>query len=420
MNVVFSQAVLDEWERMGKAFGRKDYSKLTRKQITDKNGHRKTVYVRTGKDLPGRGRIAGSGKAGEERKGGSAKPAGGSAQKGDRIVFSRDGRMLSGEVVAAGAAGVTVRGEGSAKGVMYQVPHGDVKNVQKLKNPTFIKGGWRGTDGYQPESCDTIAGLMKTVEAVRNEFSELSEGVKKRFASLNPLLLKRSSLKSEKRIKEKLREDQKEVDHKAQLRGEMPTAEYYDKDSDTYHCRTIRDCDGHTLCLNSLEDVEKVTAYYDKQSYVARIKNNFAKPSPVGYSDINMNIKLSNGAIVEMQLNTTANMVAKERYGHSLYEVYRSVESNPQYKELADLMGEAQKVLYGLSNKYSQEGNYPTKEIPGGNLFAAEYKHEPYAAAIRGFVDKAKPLYDKAKKEGALNEDTVKHFDHLVEYIRQS
>lgn len=331
---------------------------------------------------------------------------------GDRVSFSKDGRMLSGEVVAAGAAGVTVRGEGSAKGVMYQVPHGDVKNVQKLKNPAFIKGGWRGTDGYQPESCDTIAGLMKTVEAVRNEFSELSEGVKKHFASLNPLLLKRSSLKKEKRVKEKLREDEKILAEN----GVVGTC--YDEKTDTYHCRTIRDCDGHTLCLNSLEDVERVAAYYDKQSYVARIKNNFAKPSPVGYSDINMNIKLSNGAIVEMQLNTTANMVAKERYGHSLYEVYRSVESNPQYKELADLMGEAQKALYGLSNKYSQEGNYPTQEIPGGDIFAEEYKHEPYAAAIRGFVDKAKPLYDKAKRAGALNEDTVKHFDHLVEYIR--
>ncbi len=423
MKVVFSQAVLDEWERMGKAFGRKDYSRLHKKRITDKNGHQRDVWVRN-EEKP-KGKPSGGGEAkGETKPSKHAGSAGASVKGkalsvGDRVSFIKDGMTLEGEVAASGKLGVTVRGEGSAKGVMYQVPHGDIKNVQRLKNPAFIKGGWRGTDGYQPELCDTIAGLMKTVEAVRNEFSELSEGVKKRFASLNPLLLKRSSLKSEKRIKEKLREDAKAKLAEAKkngISGYVP--EEYDEKTDTYHCRTIRDCDGHTLCLNSLEDVEKVAAYYDKQSYVARIKNNFAKPSPVGYSDINMNIKLSNGAIVEMQLNTTANMVAKERYGHSLYEVYRSVESNPQYKDLADLMGEAQKALYGLSNKYSQEGNYPTKEIPSGNIFAAEYKHEPYAAAIRGFVDKAKPLYDKAKSAGVLNEDTVKHFDHLLEYIR--
>ena len=68
--------------------------------------------------------------------------------------------------------------------------------------------------------------------------------------------------------------------------------------------------------------------HLDGMKEVARIKNNFAKPtSPesVGYSDINANIKLSNGAIVELQVNTTANMVAKERYGHALYEVWRSI-----------------------------------------------------------------------------------------------
>lgn len=413
MKLVLSKAEVREFE---KAFGRKDYSRLHKKRITDKNGHQRDVWVRNEEKPKGKPRGGGEAK-GETKPSKHAGSAGASVKGkalsvGDRVSFSKDGRTLEGEVAASGKLGVTVRGSGAAKGVMYHVPFGDVKNVQKLKNPDFIKGGWRGTDGYQPESCDTIAGLMKTVEAVRNEFSELSEGVKKHFASLNPLLLKRSSLKKEKRIKEKLQEDEKILAEN----GVVGTC--YDEKTDTYHCRTIRDCDGHTLCLNNLEDVEKVAAYYDKQSYVARIKNNFAKPSPVGYSDINMNIKLSNGVIVEIQLNTTANMVAKERYGHSLYEVYRSVASNPQYKELADLMGEAQKALYGLSNKYSQEGNYPTQEIPGGDIFAEEYKHEPYAAAIRGFVDKAKPLYDKAKRAGALNEDTVKHFDHLVEYIR--
>lgn len=38
-------------ELLEKGYGNKDLSKLTKKQITDKNGHRRTVYVRNGEDL---------------------------------------------------------------------------------------------------------------------------------------------------------------------------------------------------------------------------------------------------------------------------------------------------------------------------------------------------------------------------------
>ena len=132
---------------------------------------------------------------------------------------------------------------------------------------------------------------------------------------------------------------------------------------------------------------------------------------------INVNIKLSNGAIVELQLNTTANMVAKERYGHALYEVYRAIESNPKYKQLADLMAAAQKELYKLSNKYSMEGNYPD-DVPGGNIYDKEYKHEPYANAIRDKVQRALPLFKEAAANGVFNAATVEHFQNLVDYIR--
>jgi len=116
-------------------------------------------------------------------------------------------------------------------------------------------------------------------------------------------------------------------------------------------------------------------------------------------------------------------MVAKERYGHALYEVYRSVDSNPKYKQLADIMGEAQKNLYGLSNKYSKEGNFPTRDIPKGkdgnvNIFDGEYKHAPFEQAIKGYVNDAMPLFEQAKREGVLTGKTVEHFEHLINYIK--
>ena len=416
MKVMFSKAVYAEME---KAFGKKDLSKLRKEIITDKNGHRKTVYKKI--DKPEESKNKGAAAPKEEEKHSYAHTT------GDHIVFNNGGVDMTGEIVGVGRDGVTVKGTGNAKGQTFRVKHEDVKQVTKMINPNDairdlmdkenIKPDWRGTDGYQPESCDTIEGLYKTIEAARGEFNNFTDSVTKEFAALNPIVMKRATLKNEARIKEKLREDQKQND----LNGCKDVV--YDEKSDTYHCRTIRDCDGHTICLNSVEDVANILKHLDGRKEVARIKNNFGKPSPVGYSDINCNIKLSNGAIVELQVNTTANMVAKERYGHVLYEVYRSVKGKPKYDKLAEIMGEAQKALYGLSNKYSKEGNFPTRDIPKGkdgnaNIFDGEYKHAPYAAAIRSHVDKAIPLFEQAKAEGVLNDKTIEHFEHLINYIK--
>ena len=417
MKVMFKRKL---YEEMIKAFGKKDLSKLRKEIVTDKNGHKKTVYKKIDKQEEGNG----NGKAEPKSDGKKHSYA---HTIGDCIVFNHGGSDFTGQIIGIGKDGVTVKGTGNAKGQVFRVRHENVKQVTKMINPNdairglmdanSVKPGWRNTDGMQPESCDTIEGLKSTIEAVRGEFSNFTDSVCQKFLALNPIVMKRQALKSEDRIKEKLREDAKSESNSDIAK------QIYDEKTDTYHCRTIRDCDGHTICLNSVEDVANILKHLDGRKEVARIKNNFGKPSPVGYSDINCNVKLSNGAIVELQVNTTANMVAKERYGHALYEVYRSVASNPKYAKLAEIMGEAQKDLYGLSNKYSKEGNFPTRDIPKGkdgnaNIFDSEYKHAPYAAAIRSHVDKAMPLFEQAKREGVLTDKTIEHFEHLINYIK--
>lgn len=421
--VMFKRELYNE---MLKAFGKKDLSKLRKEIITDKNGHKRTVYKKV--DKPGNGKEKGKTEPKDEGKKHSY-----AHTTGDCIVFNQNGADLTGQIVGMGADGVTVKGTGKAKGQVFRVKHEDIKQVTKMINPNdairglmdanSVKPGWRGTDGMQPESCDTIEGLYKTVEAARGEFNNFTDSVVNNFKALNPIVMKRATLKNEARIKEKLREDEKSYKEGCLKTGNEYTPQGYDAKTDTYHYRTIRDCDGHTICLNSVEDVANVLKHLDGRAEVARIKNNFGKPSSVGYSDINCNVKLSNGAIVELQVNTTANMVAKERYGHALYEVYRSVLSNPKYAKLADIMGNAQKDLYGLSNKYSKEGNFPTDNIPKGkdgnvNIFAGEYKHAPFADAIKSHVNKAIPLFNQAKMDGVLNDKTIEHFEHLIEYIK--
>lgn len=422
MKIVFSKALYKEME---KAFGKKDLSKLRKEVITDKNGHRKTVYKKIDKQE------SHGGEASAEHTEGKAHSY--AHTRGDRIVFEQGGKNLTGQITDIGKDGVTVKGTGKAKGQIFRVRHENVRHVTKMINPNdairglmdanSVKPGWRNTDGMQPESCDTLEGLYETIGAAREDFNKFTDSVVNEFAALNPIVMKRSSLKSEKRIKEKLREDEAAIKEGCAKTGTKYEPRGYDEKTDTYHCRTIRDCDGHTICLNSIEEVANVLKYLNGRKEIARIKNNFGKPSPVGYSDINCNVKLPNGAIVELQVNTTANMVAKERYGHALYEVYRSVVSNQKYTRLADIMAKAQTDLYGLSNKYSKNGNFPINDIPKGkdgnsNIFDSEYKHVPYAAAIRESVNSAIPLYNQAKTDGVLNDETIKHFEHLIDYIR--
>lgn len=283
--------------------------------------------------------------------------------------------------------------------------------VKTIKDMDFVETGWRTKDKQellQPEECDTIEGLYKMAEECKKEFSQDTDSMIAQFKSLNPVVLKRKTLKGEKRIKEKLQADQIELNEK----GSKTVV--YDPKTNTYHTRSIRDIDGHTLVAGTTKDVERMLFAYNKNPKVVRLKNNFAKPSPVGYKDINMNLKMSNGVIVEVQLNTIPNMVAKENYGHALYEVYRSLLAKPEYKNLAEHMSVAQKNLYGEANKLSDQGGFP-KVKPSDNLF--DYSYKPFENKIKAEVKKALPDYYKAKDAGVFNEDTIKHFEHLINKI---
>jgi hypothetical protein len=92
------------------------------------------------------------------------------------------------------------------------------------------------------------------------------------------------------------------------------------------------------------------------------VKNRFEKPTPSGYRDIMMNIKLPNGHIAEIQVNTKDMVVAKERKGHPLYAVERELtgqigvekrqptpEEARRIKELQDAQNEVYKTAFERS-----------------------------------------------------------------------
>lgn len=279
-----------------------------------------------------------------------------------------------------------------------------------LYSSNSIKKGFRdGTKGVQPS--DSIEEVWRQCQEATKSFSDFSEDVKQKAIAIKPVLVKRKELKGQERAKEKLWDDEKDNRVKNNIIGAYVEGDSYKDPNAVFHAETLRDVDGHTFCCKTVQDVAKMLRYFDKQPNIIRIKNNFATPSPVGYSDINMNIRLPNGTIGEIQLNTTANMVAKNVYGHSCYEVYRSVKSDPKYKNLANLMGKAQKKLYGMSNELSKNGKFPDTEDVFG------YKYEPYANAIRGDVRAALPEIELAHNEKKIDDKTYKHVQELLEKL---
>ena len=278
-----------------------------------------------------------------------------------------------------------------------------------ILNKDFVQTDWRVSDEserIQPKKCEELSELYKMAEKAHPEFSSFTKNMMDGF-DFNYQILERPKLKGKDRIEEKLRTDQLKSDLKGKDKNK-----YYNALKNKYNTRYILDIDGNTIAVDDVSQVQEILKKYSDNKAVLRVKNNFAVPSPVGYSDINMNLRMPNGVIVETQINTTANIVAKE-YGHSLYEVYRSIDTNMDFKKLADKMGEVQTNLYKVSRQLSLNGDFPKVK---GDIFKFTYK--PYEKILKdGLTNDVIKEYKKAKNKHLFNDDTVKHFEELLKKL---
>ncbi|MFC5600973.1 hypothetical protein [Deinococcus cellulosilyticus] len=83
----------------------------------------------------------------------------------------------------------------------------------------------------------------------------------------------------------------------------------------------VVDISGSRIIYKTLNKLYKGLAYMleapELQGRIVRFKDRFAHPAPSGYRDILMNLKMSNGAIVEMRLEIEAfNKAAKEEHNY--------------------------------------------------------------------------------------------------------
>ena len=93
----------------------------------------------------------------------------------------------------------------------------------------------------------------------------------------------------------------------------------------------ILDLDGKTWIFDKYDDVLKAAKLLQGKDEVLRIKDRFYNPLDTGYRDFLTNVRMPNGAVVELQVTTRAMFNAKEHgLGHDLYvadeEIGKAVE----------------------------------------------------------------------------------------------
>jgi hypothetical protein len=130
----------------------------------------------------------------------------------------------------------------------------------------------------------------------------------------------------------------------------------------------VTDLARSTIIFQTEEQVMQALASIKQRYELVQVKDRFAKPLH-GYRDVLMNVKMSNGHIVEIQLHIAAMLHAKEGLGgHKLYEQHRALRrkaseegrrlTGQEAAELVRIEGQM-RALYGAAYEAAKKGKKP-------------------------------------------------------------
>lgn len=349
---------------------------LTLRDVTDRRGHQTKRWVRTMKDQPQPRRPA----AADPRDAGQPRPA---IEHGEEIAFRHGEVRGRGTVVASGRDGVTVR---DAQGQTHQVRHDAIEAPEPKDGQD---AGERAEGGAAPagkpdqaapaaggQDAEAIARSLTTEDDARlpkeapqpvNTQEELYERAKPALDELATWLDKDKGVSTAMghRLMNKSPDDVTPEEWAsdegmlfiAPLKGaaratEKVMAEYGG------NWNQLRDVVRCSIAVPTMADVaqvmEKLRA--SGMTLAQQPKNRFAKPIPVGYRDLLMNVRLPSGLIAEVQVHAKP-MIAAKNEGHHWYEVTRGIEAKclldggrdpteDEAKKIAEAEAK-QKAIYG-------------------------------------------------------------------------
>ncbi|MDR1895119.1 MAG: hypothetical protein LBQ61_10615, partial [Spirochaetales bacterium] len=217
---------------------------------------------------------------------------------------------LSSKNAAEKAAGAqaqktTTTAQGTLTGASRTQPEGEGNRERYEANrklneerPLLDKNNGRGAPKPKQPSND-LDEVYRLVEESRTEFDAYVEALRDQYGGE---IISRKELKARDRAERKITED------------EGP--------------ENILDINGKTLVLDDIGAIIAVMEYLHGRDEVVRMKDRYKRPGPGNYRDTLINVRMSNGAIVELQLNTQQMLAAKEEMGgHLLYEIRDQVQA---------------------------------------------------------------------------------------------
>lgn len=163
--------------------------------------------------------------------------------------------------------------------------------------------------------------------------------------------------------------------------------------------------------VNTPADAAKIVARLGDR--VTEVNDFFQKPNAWGYTGMNINVKLADGTIAELQLHTPASQRAQEAI-HKLYEKYRDT---PVGEIPASVLEESNRIageVYKKSGGFPPKGTGPAKKAAAGDK---KGRTPRFAEAVRTSPEIAREVQrevSKAPYERITNQEIVETAKNAV------
>lgn len=242
--------------------------------------------------------------------------------------------------------------------------------------------GEKGTGENDPKprhAVESLEGVYHLVSEARDAFTAYVDALAAQYGGR---IEARQELKNKARAQQKIEQD-----------GDSPAS--------------VLDIDGKTLIFDDLGKIAPLMRDLLGREEVERVKNRFARPTGAGYRDFLVNLRMPNGAVVELQVTTEHMYSSKMEYGHALYEVERELTKaidDGTVKEEANAVRDdfiaIQQQLYGAAWDKSQRRAASDRAVS--------------LEILEAFMS-SDPISRLGTYVRVLSEETRKHFQELLE-----
>ncbi|MDU7524685.1 MAG: hypothetical protein E7K72_25490, partial [Roseomonas mucosa] len=162
----------------------------------------------------------------------------------------------------------------------------------------------------------------------------------------------------------------------------------------------LRDVVRASVAVDTLDDLHTTMDALRKGGLelAMKPKDRFAKPLPVGYRDVLMNVRFPNGVIGELQLHVKGMLQAKEE-GHKPYETMRDIDAVPKAQRTDEQKAAYQKAFDDSVAIYGKAWDEIMAKSKGGKPPEGE---EPMSKAMAMRQDDGGAAYDYFNHDGAI------------------